>query len=278
MTGTPVKSKSGILLWVLAFFLMLGAYLWQRGTGPRQPLRGSVDIAGQQLKYSLPRSAANDKDAAISIPDQGLQARLLWKRYPTDDPETIVFMAPQTIDGEKMLVANIDRQDAAGKVEYRIEIGGNQKIPANAETVVMRFRGPVPAFIILPHALLMYIAYLVSIRTGLGAAARRDEKILPWATLGLILVGGLVLGSFVQKAAFGKYWTGWPFGYDLTDNKTLVMFIGWLAACVALIALPKVNRLAIILASLLTIAVYIIPHSARGSQLDYQQGTVETGH
>ena len=40
-----------------------------------------------------------------------------------------------------------------------------------------------------------------------------------FATLGL---GGMILGPIVQKYAFGAYWTGIPFGHDLTDAKNLV--------------------------------------------------------
>ena len=38
----------------------------------------------------------------------------------------------------------------------------------------------------------------------------------------------------VQKAAFGAYWTGFPFGYDLTDNKTVLMWLAWVLAALAM--------------------------------------------
>jgi len=120
----------------------------------------------------------------------------------------------------------------------------------------------------------MFAAMLTSTRAGLGALLSRREKILPWATLSLILVGGLILGAFVQKQAFGAYWTGWPLGWDVTDNKTLIMFIGWLIACL-LMNRVKLWRFVIPLAAVITLIVYLIPHSLRGSQLDYQQGVVQ---
>ena len=43
-------------------------------------------------------------------------------------------------------------------------------------------------------------------------------------------LGGMLLGPFVQKYAFGEFWTGWPNGHDLTDNKTLIMWLVWAAA------------------------------------------------
>jgi len=38
------------------------------------------------------------------------------------------------------------------------------------------------------------------------------------------------LGPLVQLNAFGDLWTGWPFGGDWTDNKTLFAFIFWVIA------------------------------------------------
>jgi hypothetical protein len=94
-----------------------------------------------------------------------------------------------------------------------------------------------------------------------------------------IAIGGLMLGPIVQKYAFGAYWTGWPFGSDLTDDKTLGMWLAWVAAVVVWRRRPdpsdRVARGATIAAALAMIAVYLVPHSLRGSQLDY--GKLETG-
>ncbi len=95
----------------------------------------------------------------------------------------------------------------------------------------------------------------------------------------LIGIGGLVLGPIVQKYAFGAYWTGWPFGEDLTDNKTLVMWLAWVVGGGRARAPPGAGRPRGPLdrgrGRLVMIAVYLVPHSLRGSQLDY--GKVEGG-
>jgi hypothetical protein len=96
---------------------------------------------------------------------------------------------------------------------------------------------------------------------------------LAWATLAALTLGGLVLGPFVQKHAFGAYWTGFPFGGDLTDNKTLLMWGAWALACGLLLVTKRHSprRLALGLAALVMLAVYLVPHSARGSELDYSK-------
>lgn len=70
-------------------------------------------------------------------------------------------------------------------------------------------------------------------------------------------------------------WTGWPNGYDLTDNKTLIMWLVWALACAVLGRKPKTEkreragRAAVALAALVMLAAYVVPHSLRGSELDY---------
>ncbi|PJA54942.1 MAG: hypothetical protein CO167_00990 [Candidatus Marinimicrobia bacterium CG_4_9_14_3_um_filter_48_9] len=72
----------------------------------------------------------------------------------------------------------------------------------------------------------------------------------------------------MQKYAFDAYWTGVPFGWDLTDNKTLIAFLGWLFAWWKNRGEHR-SRLAIIFAALLMFAIFMIPHSVLGSELDY---------
>ncbi|MEI6614889.1 MAG: hypothetical protein WCL37_08320, partial [Chrysiogenales bacterium] len=84
--------------------------------------------------------------------------------------------------------------------------------------------------------------------------------------------GGLILGPLVQKYAFGAFWTGFPLGHDLTDSKTLLAVMVWLGA----FFLRKKSRWWTLLATVLMIVIYLIPHSLLGSELNYQTGKVET--
>ncbi len=69
----------------------------------------------------------------------------------------------------------------------------------------------------------MFFGILWGMRTVMEAlSGRRGLRWQTFTTLGLLLVGGMILGPVVQKYAFGVFWTGVPWGWDLTDNKTLV--------------------------------------------------------
>ncbi len=80
----------------------------------------------------------------------------------------------------------------------------------------------------------------------------------------------MILGPIVQKYAFGEFWTGFPNGTDLTDNKTLIAFIGWLLALFAVVK-EKKQKFWVGFATLLMFVVFLIPHSVMGSELDYSK-------
>ncbi|GMV07022.1 MAG: hypothetical protein AMXMBFR53_32970 [Gemmatimonadota bacterium] len=277
----------GALLWVAAVVLMLSAAVYQRLTGPTNPVRGELVVDGEAARYRLLRSEESVRDARIAVPASAADAsgRVFWRRYPTDDAFQVLPMSVETGDGgRRELVAYLPAQPASGKLEYRVEVDAPQglvripragTVPAD-ETIVMRFKDPVPLGVLLAHVACMFFAVLVGMRAGLGALlwpakVRRDS----WIALVLMSVGGMILGPIVQKYAFGAYWTGFPWGYDLTDNKTLIMWVVWIAAAGTLgwkarDAAPGWRaRLTVLAAAVVMTGVYLIPHSLRGSQLDY---------
>lgn len=267
------------LLWAAALALMLGAAFWQRTTGPTYPKRGTVEVAGQQVQYRLVRSSVSGEPFPVAIPaPSSATGTVHYRRFPMDEP---FLEVPMTREAET-LVAILPTRPPAGKLEYYVTLtspSGTVRVP-EGEPVVMRFKGAVPAGVLVPHIGAMFFAILIGVRAALAALfSRREAKRYAWVAWVGITVGGLVLGPIVQKYAFGAYWTGWPFGSDLTDNKTLAMWLAW-AVAVGVLArrgepIDRVARATVVAACLVTIAVYLVPHSLRGSQLDY--GKVEAG-
>jgi hypothetical protein len=258
------------VFWTLAFLVMLAAAAWQRRTGPSHPLTGAVRAGTGTLAYELPRSHETTSGAPVSIRALRPEGVLVWRRHPTRDP----FQAIALVRRGSALAATLPPQPAAGRVEYYLELYGagtdTLRVPER-EAAVLRFRGPVPLALLVPHILMMFLSMLIAVRTALGALARRNEPRLAWLALLGFTIGGLMLGPMVQKRAFGAYWTGVPWGWDLTDNKTLVMWAAWLVACLLPLRWPRARRSLVLAASAITLAVYLIPHSARGSQLDYER-------
>jgi hypothetical protein len=270
-----------LLLWFAAIFIMFAAYAYQKRTGPTYPLRGSFQADGTTYKYKLIRSEETVRDARVAVPQApGVSGSLSFKRFKTDDPFTTIPLQAEEIGGVKELAAPLPSQPPAGKLEYYVELekpNGSDRIPADpADNIIIRFKDPVPNTILFPHITLMFFSMLIGMRAGLSAlfelgAMRRWA----WVALFGMTLGGMVFGPIVQKYAFGEYWTGFPWGYDLTDNKMLIMWVSWVLACsiIGFQRRPKdgISRSAVVVAALVMTAVYMIPHSMRGSELDYSK-------
>jgi hypothetical protein len=260
-------------LWILAFLAMLSAAVWQRLTGPTYPLRLRAVVAGEELPFRLTRSSTSGEPFLVSVQvPEGVTGVVRWRRYPTTDG----FAELPLERKEGSLVALLPTQPPAGKLEYAIvlEDAGRTVALPEGQPVIMRFKGWVPAGVLVPHVVAMFFGMMIGLRAALAAILGRPEaRRYAWVTLVLLGIGGLVLGPVVQKYAFGAYWTGWPFGEDLTDNKTLAMWLAWVVAVVVLSRRPdpadRVARWVVAAAAAVMIGVYVVPHSLRGSQLDY---------
>ena len=262
---------TSVLLWVLAFVLAVALGAFQRMTGPTYPSRGSVELVGQELEYKLPRTHGGEGGLRVRIAgaDQDVQGIVEWRRYPTGEPWQTLTMARTEVGA---LEAEIPHQPPAGKVEYRVVLtaGGETVSIPGGEAVVARFRADVPAGVLIPHILAMFSAMMLATRALLEELrpARARPRGLVLATMALLVVGGLFLGPAVQKYAFDAWWTGWPLGTDLTDNKTALATLAWLPA--TLLALRnRPLRAAVLAGWLVMMGVFLIPHSFRGSQIDW---------
>lgn len=271
-----MKTRSW-LLWVVAFLVTAGMAVYQRVTGPTYPVRGTVVVGGPEtalenateVVFKLPRSHGGEGDAEIRllVPDTTVTGRMEFRRYLSQDDWSEQRLARR----DDYLVARIPHQPPAGKVMYRLFLGkgGASSTPLTSEPVIIRFKGAVPGLVLIAHILGMVGVMLLSARAGLEALFKGSQayRLTLW-TIGFLLVGGLVLGPVVQKYAFGTFWMGWPLGHDLTDNKAAVAMLFWLLAFWRI----RKNRASygwVIVASVISLIIWLTPHSLLGSELDY---------
>ncbi len=263
--------KKSLLLWLIAFVLTIFTAIYQRMTGPTYPVSGEVTFAGKQIDYKLPRSHGGEGDHQIEIEvkDKSIKGELIWKRYKSNDEWSAIEMRRE----DDKLIASLPHQPPAGKLIYHIiiqSVNETVKLPNDGE-VIIRFKGDVPIYLLIPHIIFIFSAMLLSTRTGFeyfnGGLKFKSLAIL---TFIFIIVGGFILGPIIQYYAFGEFWTGFPFGHDLTDNKILIGFIGWLLALIAVYKFKNPKRW-IIFASILMFIIFLIPHSVLGSELDYNE-------
>lgn len=275
--SSPVFTQ--ILLWGLAFLITAATSVYQRMVGPTRPERGVEIVEGEEIRYRLPRSMVGSGSFEVRILDPGgeLHGELSFRRHPTDDPWTLV---PLVRNGPRLAGA-IPVQPPGGKVAYRFHLSRGSGDPVtdvpSGGPVVGRFRGSVPGAWLVPHVILMLLAMLWSNRAGLESLRRRgDPRRLSYWSFGLLVGGGLVFGPIVQWYAFGDLWTGFPLGTDLTDNKTLIAALAWLGAVIVSLRSGrqaatglKAARAWALVAAVITVIIYSIPHSVAGTELDY---------
>ena len=248
--------------WLLAIVITMALSIYQRITGPTHPKSVTVELNGDSYKMKLPRSGVQH-DETVTLKDlpSNTEAQMHYRRYPTTNDYTTVDFQWK----DNAWHASLPVQPVGGKLQYYITVGG--KDYAADEPVVIRFRNDVPAMILVPHILLMFASMLFAIYTFLLVVTRKEYRKWLKITVGTLFVGGFIFGPMVQHTAFGPWWTGFPFGTDLTDNKTLISFLFFLAALATL--KWKYNKWVVCLAVLMMIAVFTIPHSAYGSEYDY---------
>ncbi len=257
-----------LVLWILAVLITLASVIYQRMTGPTHPVRGSIHVQGETIKFKLPRSHVTTQDAQFTIlASQDVTGEIRWRRFRSNDAWTTDRL---TRRGDSLIVT-VPKQPSAGKVIYQIALidAKGAKHTIVDTPVIMRFKDPVPWTFLGPHMVIMFAAMLLATRTGLEAAARGRKAYLMtvWTSV-LLFVGGIILGHIVQKYAFGAYWTGWPLGHDLTDTKTAAAMLFWIIALWRGRSACR-GQVWIIIAAVVTLLVYLIPHSAYGSELDY---------
>ncbi len=264
-----------ILLWVVSLIIMGSIAVYQRMTGPTYPINGKLTVGQELIKYSLPRShdGSGEELIKIKVSDEMIIGKIELRRYKSYDEWQTQDMKR---DGE-YLIANIPEQPPAGKVMYIISLidSDGNNLQLTEEPVIIRFKGKVPDYFLIPHIIFMFAAMWFSMRTGFEALFKGDNAYkLSMMTFIFLTLGGMLFGPIIQFYAFGAWWTGWPFGHDLTDNKTFIAFLAWLFAVIKL-RKNKSSMLWPLAASIILLAIYLIPHSVLGSEIDFTKVEVQ---
>lgn len=282
-----------IFYWILAITITLSAAIYQRTTGPTYHKKFEVSVNDSIYNLSLVRSIeiGSDHPFKLAIDDSSIHAKLYYKRYLTNDDYTAVdftFEHKQVdsfimnklfgITEESAWFADVPDQPAAGKIQYYFEISDKNgtKTYLQDAPIVVRFKGAVPSSILIPHIFFMFFAMLLGNLAGIMALFKYNRYTF-YTTLTIVafFIGGMILGPVVQLYAFGEAWAGIPFAWDLTDNKTLVAFLFWILAFA--MNRNKKRPVYTVVATIVMLMVYSIPHSMYGSELDPETGEIIQG-
>jgi len=277
-----MKKVKLIMFWILAVVITISAAIYQRTTGPTYPKKAEIKFADITYKFKLKRSQEIGKPCDINLDvdnNKDISGSVFYKRYKVDEAWKEVKMLEKTIDNKKVLNAVLPEQPEAGKIEYFIKLnkGSETQFIEQKYPVVIRFKGAVPTYILAPHIFFMFLTMLFASITAIFVVAKdnKNARRYGFITISTLFIGGMILGPIVQKFAFSEFWAGVPYGWDLTDNKTLIAFTAWTIA--AILNIKKQRPIAFLIATLVLYAIYTIPHSAFGSELNYETGKVTQG-
>ena len=164
---------------------------------------------------------------AMPAPD-GVTGSVHYRRYPLDEPfresamsregGTLVGLAADPAPGRQARVLRHARARPGARC------GCPRASPSSCAS-----RATCRRCVLIPHVVAMFVVDddRRSAPRSRRPSAAPEARRYAWVAVVRIAIGGLVLGPIVQKYAFGAFWTGWPFGADLTDNKTLAMWLAW---------------------------------------------------
>jgi len=271
-----IKKRKILPYILLAVVLTLISIVYQRMSGPNYPHKFKFMGAKSEYKLKLEKTATTEKDFILDfkVPEPAISCTMYFRRYPGGgDFDTV----PMLRTGDE-LTATMPKLPSAGKYEYFVEFknGAIKTAILKEKPMIIRFNDPVPNHILITHVFFMVLAsffsMMVTLLTIKKHPAYRKYGMMAFVAL---TAGGLILGPIVQKYAFGEYWTGFPFGLDLTDNKTLITWVAYLIAI--LLNWKKDRPYSFLVASILFILINIIPHSAFGSELDPNTGQIIQG-
>jgi hypothetical protein len=169
-------------------------------------------------------------------------------------------------------------EDTAGRVLTTMPVEENKDSPTQ---LWFRFEGPRSTILLIAHILCMFGSFLLMVFVLLTAF--EDVKNRPvrirlgkqtlWATI-ILFLGTFPIGIWLEHQVYATYWTGIPFGHDITDSKALVIFIYWLVMLYLLkgsalsndprqdVVGPMAARWIAVVGVVLSLALYLVPHSS----------------
>jgi hypothetical protein len=203
---------------------------WQyKFTIEHEPIKDTTSTYGYKVNANI------DSPFGLEIKDKGV------KLYYSTDGKNYKAIVMEPNDDEYEYSAKIPGQLPGTKISYFISVTDKDdrdtQLPKYAPYNIYSFtvvttRGnadisllALHVFFIVGAIFFVIAAAFYSVRYIIkGVGFNRSIQTAGIAT-GMIFVGGFPLGFIIAYQVFGTPWTGIPFGWDITDNKTLVILL-----------------------------------------------------
>lgn len=231
---------------------------------------GDVDI---QAKISTPESFENYQINLVYRIGQGGFISLPMQPQK-ENPGTFSGVIPS--------------QPKKTKVYYYISIRDSEKngltLPDRVNRLnlpfMIKFKGKVTPAVLIAHIIAMFagiffifMVLFYDIDLLRGKDVLKEVSNLSLLATFFIFLGGMPLGWWVTYQTLGILWEGIPIGWDITDSKTLIIFLYWLILLYLMKGTifkknselnavgDKLLGVLVLMGVILAFLLYLIPHS-----------------
>ncbi len=232
--------RKRLFLWGPVLFLLLSA-----GGCKRAPRTWTLDGGkGFQVRHVQPKVRAGQKEIPLELALEGQvprPPRLVWTPGAGGSARALSLrpLGRSPGGGEARFEGKLPFLGPGKRIRYHFLLEGPEgkllRFPPTGEFEVT-CKGAVSPLLLLAHisgmflglVFLLLVAFRCLVYLKRGASLLSASRMVKWATF-FIFLGGLPLGMLVERKVFGTWWEGWPFGRDVTDTKTGLILVLWLA-------------------------------------------------
>ncbi len=280
-----MSGKRKLVLRVIIGALLTVALL---GLSRSLSMRRPRDLAARGEGFSVEHTSVTEQigpgkpEISVTVEGERTVEPVVTYRVGADSTFQTVAM---TGEGSGMWRVELPAYTKGTKVHYAIELldGGEiiARVPEDRQSsLYIRYKGEVSSAVLILHIVFMFASFYFMIQalwSAVGILYGRDWKSeavrhARWVLLSSFM-GGWPLGFILNYQAFGVIWEGFPFGYDITDNKTQIMFVFWLVSML-LVRGSFLGRgeekdllgargfaAAVIVSFIVSLLIFIVPHS-----------------
>ncbi|MBN1164077.1 MAG: hypothetical protein JXB45_05840 [Candidatus Krumholzibacteriota bacterium] len=268
---------------ILGLVLTLVLFVAAKRISVNQSRAVSESFAGREIYHSTvyEQVGAGRPEIRLRIdPPPASPPRVIF-RYP--DRDKLYSHAMESL-GETGWSFKLPEGEKGTRLGYAFEVPGTgnetKRIPAGDAWFALKYKGEVSILVLILHVIFMFGSFFFMIESFLCAldvlskgADMRLTVIMARGVMFFCFIGGWPLGFILNYQRFGPLWEGFPFGYDVTDNKTQLMFLFWIVTVLLAagsfagkskkfdLVSAKTYAIAVIVSFIASLAIFLIPHS-----------------